>query len=177
MGYSMRLGGTGEDLCHGAQHGVHRALQRVMVWGKPRRCGDKCRGYATGHSAGDPGHRGHAGWRCSHARAGVALGRAPQQHPAPPGCPHTMGLMLPAAPWAWGGQGRARGTTSPPVCRPPPAIPSLLLQCPGRAVVQLRRQQGGGGAGGGGEHPQRLHPLLPAPQRRARMVSQQLHQG
>lgn len=69
------------------------------------------------------------------------------------------------------GRGRPGG---PAPCSPlPHPCPSVLLQLPGRALVQLRRQHGGGGAGGRGEHPQRLHPLLPAPQRHPCLVGQQ----
>lgn len=94
-------------------------------------------------------------------RAALAASTTPQHHGAP----------SPAAP----GEGRPGGSLPPPRALPHPC-PSLLLQLPGRAVVQLRRQHGGGGAGGRGEHPQRLHPLLPAPRRHPRLVGQQRRQ-
>lgn len=125
-----------------------------------------------GHYTGERGHRGQgcamgvpwggqrgAGVHCSHPRAHRAPGCAPQHHPTAPGCPCTVRLLL----FPWLGASRGGGSVPP---HPLPLTPSVLLQRPGRALVQLRRQPCGGGAGGRGEHPQRLHPLLPAPPRR-----------
>lgn len=141
---------------HGSMQGGHYTGER----GHLGRAGG-CHGVATEQGREEPECRGHAGWHCNHPRAGRAPGCVPQHHPTPTVRPCSMGLLVPPAAR---GSGHP-GTEPPSPFTPCPLAPSVLLQRPGRALVQLRRQPGGGGARGRGEHPQRLHPVLPAPPR------------
>lgn len=157
QGCAMRLGWHLRGMWDGfVWHGVGGMHNGYMLWGRTQ---------------GGGMHKGQGAWA-----GGVGLcpraapaGIGPPSLPAPPRS--AMGLPSPLH--------RLRGGPGwgslPPRALPHPC-PSLLLQLPGRAVVQLRRQHGGGGAGGRGEHPQRLHPLLPAPQRHPRLVGQQRRQ-
>lgn len=60
---------------------------------------------AVGQSTREQGHRGHPGQCCSRG-----TGMYPQQHPAPPGCPCTVG---------WPGGTKAEPDPPPPPVSPP----------------------------------------------------------